>query len=587
MLENISYKLHSMSLFKRLTIMFLIFSIIPILIMGVVSVNVASAEVEKRYINDVSFRLEQVDKQMDELFTYLDYVNITFAIDEDVNTVLKEPLENERGLLAENALDKKLYDSKYASDIETSIYLVGMNGRMYSNDYEGSVEFIPAQALEHLLQKDTRNTAIMLDEMMACGYHMVVTARRIEDTDTREVIGIVITAVNIHHITDIFDVNFVQTQSSILMIYGGRVIASSGIASLAGESEDEVFGDLLSDGSALPEKVLVQGEPYLPMTHDSGKNGLMLVALIPKAEISEATLYIVLLMALLCMGIAVCAVIASVAFSRSISKPIKKLCVSMQNAEEGRFMPGFIPLYNDEVGMLAHNFNTMMMKIDNYIKRIGEVERDKHIAEYKALVSQINPHFLYNTMSSIIWLINNNKKDEAMEMTDALSKLFRISINNDEFLTIQREMEYCKYYLAIQQLRYTSELTYSISMEEAVGHFTIIKLVVQPLIENALYHGVRKKDGGGHIAVGASLRGNCLCITVSDNGGTLTEQKCTEINAMLAGGPDMSGTGIGIKNADERLKLYYGKEYGIHYRISDGYTIVEIIIPIRTEENDV
>ena len=167
-----------MGLFKRLTLFFLVFSIIPIIILGIVSVNIALTEVKKRYVNDTLFRLEQVDKQMEELFTYLDYINITFAIDEDVNSVITQSMDNESVIFSKNALDKKLYDRKYASDIETSIYLIGVNGQVFSNDYGNSIEISPGTALENMLQKNSGNTVIMWDEMAACDYRRVITARR-------------------------------------------------------------------------------------------------------------------------------------------------------------------------------------------------------------------------------------------------------------------------------------------------------------------------------------------------------------------------------------------------------------------------
>ena len=400
-------------------------------------------------------------------------------------------------------------------------------------------------------------------------------------------IGVVITAVNINRVTDIFDIYFSDAQNNIMMLYEGRVIASSGDDFPQGAGVGQILGGPLFGGSDAQDMVTVQGKSYVMMVSTIENSEVLLASLIPQAEISGAMMDIVSFMIGLCLGIAVCFIFAAVAMSRSISRPINKLCISMQNAEEGQYIPGFTPLYNDEVGMLARNFNNMMMKTNDYIKHIGVIEREKHIAEYKALVAQINPHFLYNTLTSIIWLINNDKKEDAMEMTNALSRLFRISINKDEYISIEREMDYCQSYLAIQKLRYTNELTYSIKIAEGVKRCKIIKLVVQPLIENALYHGVRKKEGGGNIAVEAKLHGECLHITVADDGGALTKQKCDEINTMLAGGKPIPEAGIGIKNADDRLKLYYGKRYGIFFNVEDGHTIVAIIIPARTEENDV
>lgn len=581
MLNKITYRLRSMKLRKRLIIMFLTLSIAPIIVVGSVSVSIASNEVERRYVNDVAFRLEQVEGQIESLYSYVRYVNLSFAIDSDVQAALLAAVDSETVDVEMNSLKKKLYDSKFASEVQTITYIFGSGGQAFNNDYERLLDFDPAETMHSALQEEASGFVMMMEEMRSVGHRKLIMARHIED-EARNVLGMVITAANIKHVENAFQANFGSTESNVYLVMNGAILASSHPLISRVDREREILMSLHQD-NGLEATVKFQNEIFYPVARSSPHYGFVLLALIPQAAVKRATLYIGLIMVLVCIGIAAFSVIAAVLMSKSVSGPINKLSVSMSNTVEGRIEPAFTPLYNDEIGVLAKAFNDMATNINNYIVRIGEIEREKRIAEYEVLVSQINPHFLYNTMTSIIWLINYDKKEEAMAMTNALAILFRTSINSgQEIMTVEREVQYCEHYLSIQKLRYSDKFTYSIDIEEDVRKLLIIKLVLQPLVENALYHGV--KADGGHIGIRAGRTGDCLCIDVSDSGGMMSAEKCAEINEMLRNGSTKGWSGIGIRNVSERLKLYYGKEYGLSYSIEDELTVARIRIPIRTEE---
>ena len=199
--------------------------------------------------------------------------------------------------------------------------------------------------------------------------------------------------------------------------------------------------------------------------------------------------------------------------------------------------------------------------------------------------AQINPHFLYNTLDSIIWMAETQDSN-IVPMTEALAKLFRISLNkgNEEIL-LKKELEHVNNYLIIQSMRYADKFTYDIQTEDHVENCHVIKLIIQPIVENCIYHGIKKKRGSGHISIRAFRQEKNLIIKVSDDGCGMTEEIRSKILSDEIEPENISGSGIGVRNVNERIQLRFGKEYGISYESEEGKgTTVTYVLPYCTEE---
>ena len=195
--------------------------------------------------------------------------------------------------------------------------------------------------------------------------------------------------------------------------------------------------------------------------------------------------------------------------------------------------------------------------------------------------SQINPHFLYNTLDIIVWMIENEQKQEAVEVVTALARFFRISLSRGKsIITVRDELEHARNYLMIQQMRFKNKFTYVIDAGEDVMEFASLKLMLQPLVENAIYHGMEFMDGDGKIGVTVRREGEDLRFEVSDNGLGMTKD---QVDSLLGEKPHVSskrGSGIGVKNVNERIRLYFGREYGLSiWSEPDEGTRVEIRLP--------
>ncbi|UUZ84770.1 sensor histidine kinase [Paenibacillus sp. P26] len=219
---------------------------------------------------------------------------------------------------------------------------------------------------------------------------------------------------------------------------------------------------------------------------------------------------------------AVCFVVAfmmSVFLSRRLSRPILQLQERMKEVEKGNFDIQ-VPVGNTrEIGRLARTFNLMVGRIKELMAQVVEEQEFKRKTELSALQAQINPHFLYNTLDSIIWMAESKKSEEVVLMTSALSKLFRASISKgEELVPIRNEMEHIFNYLTIQKIRYRDKLEFHIDTDPDILHFQTLKIVLQPIVENAIYHGIKNKYGVGVIRITGEKRDGEIRLQVIDNG---------------------------------------------------------------------
>ena len=273
------------------------------------------------------------------------------------------------------------------------------------------------------------------------------------------------------------------------------------------------------------------------------------------------------------------ATIMSLSFSASFTDPISKLRRLMGEAERGNLDVEFdAERYTGEIHQLGGSFNRMMDNIRDLLNLVYREQQEKREAEIRTLQAQIKPHFLYNTLDTIRWMAEEHQADEIVRLVSALTRLFRISLSRGrEIIPLSNEMDHVRSYLYIQKVRYEDKLNYEIDVPEELLTLRVNKLILQPLVENAIYHGIKQKRGAGHILVCARREGAHLYIRVEDDGAGMTQEKCDLLNAELSRPAGMEyDHGYGIFNVNDRIRLSYGKDYGLRYEInsSSGITVI-------------
>ena len=274
-------------------------------------------------------------------------------------------------------------------------------------------------------------------------------------------------------------------------------------------------------------------------------------------------------------------IIATTIISKHITRPLRRLESEMRKVETGDFEVSLPQSHSIEVESLSSSFRIMVARIKVLMKRIKATEEIKRQRELDALQAKINPHFLYNTLDSVIWMAETGDNHGVVKMVSALARLFRISIaKGHDVITLSEELSHVQNYLDIQSMRYKDKFTYSITIPRELENAPTIKLIVQPIVENSIYHGIKYLQEEGRIEIKAEAVDDGIKIIISDNGvGMKSETAATILN------PDQentasSGNGIGLRNIDERIKLSYGEKYGLSiWSEPDEGTTVTILIP--------
>lgn len=277
--------------------------------------------------------------------------------------------------------------------------------------------------------------------------------------------------------------------------------------------------------------------------------------------------------------------IISTLVSAKISKPIIQLEQSMKLVEEGNFDINIDVQGEAEVVQLSKTFNMMVVKIRYLMNQILLEQEAKRKSELDALQSQINPHFLYNTLDSIVWMAENEKSEDVITMVTALARLFRISISKGKnIIGVQQEIEHARNYLIIQKTRYKNKFEFDISVDPKVVHYRTLKLILQPIIENAIYHGIEYMVDKGVISISVEVEEEKLLFKITDNGLGMPKEV---VDSLLSKELKSSkGSGVGVKNVHERIQLCFGKEYGIEIEseIEMG-TTVKLWLPLIEDIN--
>ena len=327
-----------------------------------------------------------------------------------------------------------------------------------------------------------------------------------------------------------------------------------------------------------------QGEQRVVVVKTVGYTGWKIVSVVSKESLFS-DLNQTRMMALLNLVLAIFLMIfVNQYVAVRITDPLKKLEKSIQGIEMKQQPVVYIG-GPPEIQHLGLTIRFMVEELQELTDKMVKEQEEKRKNELDALQSQINPHFLYNTLDSIMWMIESERYEDAVSMVQALGRLLRISLSRGKnVISVGDELQHARSYLAIQKYRYKNKFTSYFEVEPDIEQYKTIKLVIQPLIENAIYYGMEYMDGEGEIHIRAYTRERDLYLEVEDNGPGMPEE---QVEHLLTGGEKarQKGSGIGLKNVNQRIQLYFGTQYGLEIESEpDEGTVVRIHIPKTTEE---
>lgn len=397
--------------------------------------------------------------------------------------------------------------------------------------------------------------------------------------------------------------NYERYNNILILDKNGELIANTFEIDENGVSRLASLGEELGAGIN-SRNIDFMGEAYLVSKGNLGLNGWQIFILKPESEMLDNINQVTRLILVLTAGLTCMSLLIVAFFAHQLTSSLKRLAFQMTRMKNGELDARYYYPYRDEVGSLAKSFNFMADEIQHYVKKQEEyiqilkeerdfaakVQKQKRKAELQALQAQINPHFLYNTLNAITWQAADQGADEISILSNSLGKFFRLSLSKGaEVIPVRDEVEHVRSYLSIQEIRYADKMRYEILVPGDVMEKTTLKLVLQPLVENAIYHGIKPKEGIGHIRITAALireeDREIMRFVVEDDGMGIPSGKLEGINRGLKESVTESKEGYGIYNVNERIRLYYGKDYGLYFESQEGlYTRAILTIPAGERE---
>ncbi len=369
---------------------------------------------------------------------------------------------------------------------------------------------------------------------------------------------------------------YIMDQYGNLIVHPDMRLLNYGLAEENTEAAlRAVEGNFLSGPEGKEVYTVVRTMPYTGwrIVYKNAAEDLM----VPQQEMARFLLTTVII------GIGVIAVVSWMV-SALVTRPVKKLEYAMSQVEKGN-LDAVVDVRGDtDVERLSLAYNSMIARIKELMGAIVWEQEEKRKNEMRALQMQIQPHFLYNTLESIIWAAERGNNADAVKMTAALSRLFRISLNKGgDTIRVRDELEHVKSYLTIQEMRYKDKLSYEVCATADALNCLTVKLILQPVVENAIYHGLRESEEKGLISIFAWTDEDKLYLAVEDNGVGMDDETIERV--FSDGFVSTKGSGIGMKNVNERIRLYYGEEYSLSVTSRKGEGTVVVLILPRIREN--
>lgn len=563
-----------MSLRRRLFLLFAASSLLPLTLIAYVSFFVSDRILQEKSMEFITGTVAQVGRELNGLLG--DAVELAQMASSE--PIVQQALrQNGYADIAERYAQELRIDSRLnfiqsymVSDI-FGIYVIGTDGGLFKSNYTTfrRESYREAEWFRTLLASSvpvwysTRNGALAVDTLPE---PFVTVGIPVIDKATGDTIGVTL-------------VDFgMDTVQEILM---SAAVGRGGVVTLFNHAGEAITSWPPERANAFPDTPPV-GDSVTWSESAGGKtltaslslrSGWTLVSSVPISEIVRESRVSGLAIMLTLIAIAGATIIAGSRFSRSISGPIVQVTDTMRLAQEGNLDARVRIRRTDEIGDLADGFNTMIDRIGSLMDRIAEEQQELAMAEVRNLQAQINPHFLYNTLDSIVWLSLGGRSDAVVETTRALTRLFRRSLSGGrDIIPLRDEIEHVESYLTIQRIRYADRLTFSVTCPEDLKPIAILKLTLQPLVENSLYHGIKPLRGPGHVAVDARLDGDNVVCEVKDNGIGMDAETLRRVQMELSAPSTQEDIPqhIGLRNVHRRIQLIAGENYGLTITSREG-----------------
>ena len=566
---------------SRIYTIFTVMMFTAIFIMQIVSFRYTTDTVRNTTINSNRVVLHQLVAQIDSYIEGMEQVSRAVSVDQEIQRYL-EAEEPETLPTTTTQIRKTLRHYIQAREDISDILLIRMDRILLSSDPD--VRINPWTSIQDkdwffsAVEAENRTvvSSSYVQNLIWGRYSWVVSlSKGILSLDNGRLKGILLVDLKFNRIKELCEslvigqkgYNFILDSEGNYVFHPTQQLVYSNIRT---EPLEGILGLLSHEG----EGVFQEDDRYY-MVETSPLTGWHMVSVIYESDIITEWKSVQLIYTLMGLILFMIVGLATNRVSSGITKPVRRLQEIMQTVETGEFKRVGSITATDEIRELAREYDIMVGRIRELMEANTREQEQKRKSDLKALQAQINPHFLYNTLDSIIWMGEMGQSEEVVQMTSALSKLFRISISKgSELIPVHTELEHVRAYLTIQEMRYQDKFRYEIDMEPDILDMIMLKISLQPLVENAIYHGIKEADYQGLITITGARIGDEIHMEVKDNGVGMDEEKLNKLRNGLQGSADerfrLNRQGLGVRNVHERIRLYFGKQYGLELSSRPG-----------------
>ncbi|OCT12874.1 hypothetical protein A8709_21315 [Paenibacillus pectinilyticus] len=542
--------------------------------------------------------LDQVDQIIQSIYAETDYADSSNSIKEILSTKSYTGIEDEfhslkviRNFFQRLMFLRKDFNSFYIYSSKEKVFSYAIGGKN-KLDYSPTNEAWFKQTME----ADGRTIILPPHYPFQLQYNKEVISfsrllKNIDDFNA-EPYGVILLDLSMDSLKGIIDKARLSEKTGVLFLDPqGNEIYQNKVEQGSIVLNKQISHQIMTESNGNYQDT-IDGKSYLISFNTSSVTGWKLLTLTPYTEIVKGGDRLLLFYMELGIAAVMITILLAYMFSKVMFKPIHKLHKGMNKVKAGSFEFQLEHYANDELGQLIQSFNAMVSTIRTLITEKYEEKLARSEAEFKYLQAQINPHFMYNTLQIISSMAIVKKVPEIHQVSKSLAKIMRYSLNTDNnHKSVQEELEIVSSYLDIQKLRYKEYLNYQIDVEQ-IGHVPILKLVIQPIVENAIVHGIELKGANGWIQLSSRIEGEHVCIDVFDNGVGIPRDRLEKLMQHMNHTETMEWSAsltdnnhIGLKNIHQRLKLMYGAEYGLQIESEEGnWTRVTIHIPLPRPE---
>ncbi|MBM7565949.1 sensor histidine kinase [Paenibacillus sacheonensis] len=598
-------KFSDMRMERKLLLVFLLLITLPLTFIGAVSYRNYAHSIER---NTIAYSTTTLGNMMDSLDDYIDdmsRISSVPAYQDEIKSNLiasnkyhRQHLQNENFdllLTIQRGIEGNIAFINNIKRGATSVYIFDQYGNGYFSAKSGGIRMNVKESYQAWMEKAGHSSGEALlistqkytSNLKSTRYAFTVV-RKIIDSSLHD-IGLIAVDANISVIEDqIAKLDKVTHGKSFIYDAQGNVIYDSDKKLLATNIGDRPMVRQAS-GEEGSFYMTEDGVKKLNIYTTSANTKWKVMTSIPVKELTRNTAVIrnvTWILTFLTIGIAL---LISIFFSFALTKPLRKMMRLMKRVQEGDFSVQFQVKRRDEIGQLGNQFNRMIVRIDDLIQDIYGMETKKKEAELHALQSQINPHFMYNTLESIRMAAELNDDTDAADMLAILGKLLRYSISDlNEKVTLGSEINHIRYYVELLNYRYPERFELTVDVPEALVDYELLKLVLQPIVENAIYHGMDDNKPRMAITASAWETERAVCIRITDDGIGMDEATLERLRHSMNGAESAEGTnyapfkrsGLGLRNVNERIRLHYGANFGIAVTSEPGSgTQVTLYLP--------